>query len=200
MKKTIITQTIDGHQIITGVSEAYIDPIATIRSIQAKGIMLNDANKNELLKEHAIYLNNPKAKLVSEKEAGDIKQKLDNLKENEALTLELKTIPDYRNVKNYSKKDGKWIETIIEQIGVKPTKTELTETEQIEFSEQKEQERLDALSVEDKQKEKESMVDSLASQALQKEGMLRIKGITDYEKQAKDWFDQEKIKVEKKYK
>lgn len=200
MKKTIITQTIDGHQIITGVSEAYIDPIATIRSIQAKGIMINDANKNELLKEHAIYLNNPKAKLVSEKEAGDIKQKLDNLKENEALTLELKTIPDYRNVKNYSKKDGKWIETIIEQIGVKPTKTELTETEQIEFSEQKEQERLDALSVEDKQKEKESMVDSLASQALQKEGMLRIKGITDYEKQAKDWFDQEKIKVEKKYK
>ena len=200
MKKTIITQTIDGHQIITGVSEAYIDPIATIRSIQAKGIMLNDANKNELLKEHAIYLNNPKAKLVSEKEAEDIKQKLDNLKENEALTLELKTIPDYRNVKNYSKKDGKWIETIIEQIGVKPTKTELTETEQIEFSEQKEQERLDALSVEDKQKEKESMIDSLASQALQKEGMLRIKGITDYEKQAKDWFDQEKIKVEKKYK
>lgn len=200
MKKTIITQTIDGHQIITGVSEAYIDPIATIRSIQAKGIMINDANKNELLKEHAIYLNNPKAKLVSEKEAGDIKQKLDNLKENEALTLELKTIPDYRNVKNYSKKDGKWIETIIEQIGVKPTKTELTETEQIEFSEQKEQERLDALSVEDKQKEKESMIDSLASQALQKEGMLRIKGITDYEKQAKDWFDQEKIKVEKKYK
>lgn len=200
MKKTIITQTIDGHQIITGVSEAYIDPIATIRSIQAKGIMLNDANKNELLKEHAIYLNNPKAKLVSEKEAEDIKQKLDNLKENEALTLDLKVMPDYRNIRSYAKKDGKWIETIIEQIGVKPTKTELTETEQIEFSEQKEQERLDALSVEDKQKEKESMIDSLASQALQKEGMLRIKGITDYEKQAKDWFDQEKIKVEKKYK
>lgn len=200
MKKTIITQTIDGHQIIAGVSEAYIDPIATIRSIQAKGIMLNKANKNELLKEHAIYLNNPKAKLVSKKEAEDIRQKLDSLKEHEALTLDLKTIPDYRNMKSYSKKDGKWIETIVEQIGMKPTKTELTEAEQIELSEQREQERLDALSLEDKQKEKESIIDSLASQALQKEGMLRIKGVKDYEKQAKDWFDQEKIKIEKKYK
>jgi hypothetical protein len=197
--KTKITEKIDGYDVIVGTGNAYIDPISTLRYIQQQGIKINEQNKNELLKQYAIYLKNPKEVFISEEEAESIIQKLESLKDNELLSSDKIIIPDYRDKQSYTKKDGKWYVEIVQSIGVIPNKMTLTEEEQIEYNEQIEQDRINNLTDEEREREKEIFIDSLASQALQMEGVLRIKGNKDYEKQAKDWFDKEKKKIEAKY-
>jgi hypothetical protein len=190
---------IDQYETVIGFSSPQIDPIKTERAIKKAGIRITEQNRKQLMNEYAVYFENSTDEFIKENKVEILKEKLKNLKDDEKLCIDGSIIKDCRGKTNYKKVNGKWKEEIIDKIGIVPQKTELNEVEQKEFQDQIEEERLEKLSPEDIQKEKEIQIDNLARQALEKEGIMRIKGEKNAEATAKSWFESEKVKIESKY-
>ena len=203
--KTRITQNIDGYDIIIGIGEAQINPIATIRKIQAEKIIITPQNRRELFKQFAIYLNTPNEIFITDKEAETIIHKMKTIKnEDILLDINLKEICDNRGKIVWRKISGKWMKRDISILGDdlkagEILQNNLSESESLEITEQLESERISKLSQSEKEIEKQSMMDSIANQAVTMKLKLEIQNDLKALEKSKEWYNSEIEKINIKY-
>ena len=170
MKQAVHYRTINGYKIVDIIQDATIDPAATIDAVAGHlGIPSNQVMDHQdfenLYEQLAVYFdNNPGVKLLSDAEEADLAPKFAALAEHEALTLQGEVIPDYRGVEYHKKTSGKWEKVKIEAVGEAPPDgavlpDDLTPEQNAEIREQREAERVAALSPEEKAKERIAEID-----------------------------------------
>ena len=261
--KTRITQNIDGYDIIIGIGEAQIDPVATMpkvenalretdeyKSVEAKkqelSVILNgaaqalknarnsktqsekngyvteyqqslekskaienelkdliaplQAKQQELILKHAVYFTPKQGEsIITPEEATVIENAMITAtRNNKFLDVNMQEICDNRGKTAWLKKDGKWSRREITKLGDEIKAGEITEIND-EIIAQLEAERIAGLSVTDKAKEKESVIASLKTQAVQMRMGLEIQGDKDALSKSQEWYNEEVQKVEVKY-
>jgi hypothetical protein len=197
----------NGFNVVYDVSPVSIDPEKTRSAIaQALDISPDDVSALEdlegLIGQYAAYPQPGPGELhVSDDEGGGIKSKLAALGERQRLTLEGETIPDWMGTKYHLKTGDTWTEEEIAAIGealpegaVLPDN--LTAEQRAEIAEQREAERLAALSPEEREAEKQSRLDALADEADRLSRRAQIQGnIFD----TVAWYQEHKGPIEEKY-
>lgn len=142
--------------------------------------------------------------IKTESELVDLKTKYAAKASIQALLEDGNYVDDFRG-KTYHKKTGStWAETVIDALNVKkPTGTkyteELTENEKTEIADQKESERVAALTAEEKTSEFIVRTSALANQAQVMENELKFEGDSAYQSKAQAFYDTELAKLKTKY-
>jgi hypothetical protein len=208
--KRIIYKEIDGYKVIDGIEEMYIDAEATkaeIRKIYPEMKLFS----KELILKHAIYFgtNVPfEYKIVKDDEARELFIKFEAAANKSCkLSAALEEIDDNRNVVTWKKTGDNWKKNVIVKLEEKINPSEIKESDltveqQEEINIQLNKERIDALSDEDRQKEKEMMIEAILNQSINMRSGLEIQGVpaADALLQAQTWYNTEVIKVEELYK
>ena len=170
--KTIIK---DNKKIVIGFSDAQIDPVETFKAIEIAGHKITKENRRKLIETYAVYFQNKDEKLTAQKYS-ELKAKKSQAQVRQVVTLDGDILDDYIGQKEITKKNGKFVEQIIDKLGVKPKK--LSEAEEIAYKEQRETERISKLNTAEKTAEKENKLDALASEAKHKKDIAEIRGKT----------------------
>lgn len=158
----------------------------------------------KMFKDHAVYFEPTRnEKAATDEEVARLKAKLDSLEKDEKILVDGTVIKDKRG-KYVQKKNGKFVEFELNEIGKEPPASakkfdDLDESERQEYRDQKESERIENMSKDEKQKEFEIIKKGLIQNCIQEEASLRIQGIEDYEKKAKSKYDKELKELEGKY-
>jgi hypothetical protein len=132
--------------------------------------------------------------------AGDSEKAIEYDKENNTASI----IPNLAGKIYYKKLSGGWQRQTVIKIGESPKSGykpygQLTDAEKADYENEKEAERISALSPTAKEAEKQGLLDGVASQALHMEGVLRIQGDPDYVQKAQDWHDSEIVTINERY-
>jgi len=142
--------------------------------------------------------------IKSESELEDLRTKFSGKTETQSLLEDGNYVDDFRGQKYHKKTSGKWVETTIDKLnsfkitGSKYTE-ELTEIERTEIEDQKETERITALTSEEKTSEYNSNKSELAGKSQIMETELKFDGVVDFEKQAQAFYTSELDKLKTKY-
>jgi hypothetical protein len=156
--------------------------------------------QQELILKHAVYFQ-PKSGEVIISTADAVK--IENAMiaatvNNKFLDVNLQEICDNRGKTVWIKSGGKWSKREIIKIGDEIKSGEITEIND-EIIAQLEAERITSLSASDKAKEKESIIASLKTQAVQMRMGLEIQNDSAALQKSQDWYNAEVQKVEIKY-
>lgn len=182
--------------LIRSFSSRVIDPEKTKKKLAEKKIELNENNYFA----HAEYFplgENEKA--INAEEYKQLKLLFDNLKQDEALTIEGKIIPNLTGKEYWLQKSGRWEKYTIGKTGdaypagavIEPDAGQLKE-----ISMQQEADRVAALSGEERLAEKETKLKELAREALR----LRDENeLMEHDFDHKKWFNEGKEKIELSY-
>jgi len=189
------TIDIDGYKIVAGFSDPQIDPVKTQKAIEKAGLKLTKENRKKLMTQYAIYFQTVD-QVIADSRHQELSGKYENLNEHEQLDISGDIIPDYRHATNYKKVSGKWTEEKIDRLGVVPVKSQLTESEHKEYIKDMEAERISKLKTADREAEKESQLDALASEAKHKKDIAEIRGNTF---DAVKYFNEGKTAIINKY-
>jgi hypothetical protein len=216
--KTKYKYDIDGHTIISHISNPAFDPEETKKiivqklkkempqkSIKEIEMLLEKMPKKEaekLYNENLFFRTGGEAELIEDNKAAQINEKLRSKGKNKLLLNNGDFISDYRDTEYHIKTKGKWKKEKIERIGIDlPAAAVLEENLTIEQHEeinnQKETERIASLSLIDKAKELEQKLRALANEAVQKSGAAELLGEA-FDK--KVWFNSIKTELQSKYK
>lgn len=158
------------------------------------------AKQQELILKHAVYFQPKEGEvIISTADAVKIENAMIAATvNNKFLDVNLKEICDNRGKTAWLKSGGKWSKREITKIGDEIKSGEITEIND-EIIAQLEAERIASLSASDKVKEKESIIASLKTQAVQMRMGLEIQNDKDALKKSQDWYNSEVGKVEIKY-
>jgi hypothetical protein len=156
----------------------------------------------KLYEDNAVYcMPAANQEIIEDAVADEINEKLTSLNNNERLLEDGTVIKDFVGVSYYIKENGKWDKKVIDEVGVTVPEgalmeEDLTSEMREEILYQAELERIAALSAEEKEKEKESAIALVKSEArLKKEEA----DIADEVFDAKAWFGARKDEIEAKY-
>ena len=156
--------------------------------------------EKELIQKHAVYFQPKEGEtVITTEEAETIETAMQNAtSNNKFLDVNLKEICDNRGKTAWSKSGGKWSKREITKIGDEIKAGEITEVND-EIIAQLESERIASLTPLEKSKEKESIIASLKTQAVQMRMGLEIQNDKDALKKSQEWYNSEAQKVEIKY-
>ena len=158
-----------------------------------------------LFAENAIYFGPRKGeKIISEEEYTRLKKTFKDLPANKKLKQDGTIIDDNRDVTYKIKQNGIWEDHKITKLGVSipdggKKLQELTESDYNEINQQKNDERLKSLSPEEKQNEKQIILQAASREAAIMKAELELKDDTDALSKAKKWLADETVKIENKY-
>jgi hypothetical protein len=203
--KTLFFQIIDGYEIVVGISNPTIDPEDTrkkVDSILAENPDLaKTKTEEELYSEYAVFAHNvPYQKLVEDAAGEDFQTALAILNDHEKLLSSGEKIADWRNA-NFWKKDPTWKKETIKRLGETiPAdgflEEDLDETQRKEIAEEEEVRRIAGLTPEQKNKEKEALLNAAKREATLLKSDADIAG---EQFDASAWFRGKKADIEEKY-
>jgi hypothetical protein len=212
MKMTEIFEEIDGYTIIRGFDTCPIDPEATKAAVEdqiKRNPDLAHADMETLFNTNVVYSDNvgPGRKHVSQEEYAAHKARLDSLGENQLLTVELETIPDFRGTEYWQKAGSRWGKRKIEHIGEKVPANgilsdALTEIQRTEIVAQERADRIAALSPEEKENEKQAQIKAAIHEAALKKQEAEIEAEVNDEALTFDpvaWARERKSEIEALY-
>lgn len=159
----------------------------------------------EILRSNPVFFEARKDEVIkSESELIDLLQKFAGKTENQSLLEDGSFIDDFRGKVFHKKTSGIWSETSINALGVKKSANttytnELTESEKTEIAEQKESDRINGLSSEEKMAEYDEKVASLLSESTVMRSKLEIQGEAEALTQSQTFYNTELDKLKLKY-
>ncbi len=165
--------------------------------------------KTELIKKHGIYFNlkNDYENKIIDKDAEILKSKLKIISGHKKFVLiDGSIIEDLRGKTFYAKISGIWQKIEVKLLsdtidtGIFHLMEDLTDDEKAEISIQFESDRIQAMTSEDKESEKNMYLDSLINQAAAMRNKLEILGDSKALTKAQDFYNTEKVIIENKYK
>jgi len=196
-------EKIGDYTVIRLVTDAVCDPEKTKKKIKP---MITPGMTREDIRQ--LYMNNLVtakygliADIVEDAEGKIGQQKIKEKGENQLLLDNNEYIDDYRGVEYHIKKSGKWKKERIEDIGISlpldaVLQENLSKEQQKEISIQQEDERVAALTPEQKTEEKNNRLRAAAREAIMKAEEEELLGET-FDKQA--WLQPKRAEIEAKY-
>jgi hypothetical protein len=163
------------YTIIRFIDNAAVDPEKTkskIKSMIAPEMKEGDIEK--IYNDNLVYANiDQEAEHIEDEAAEQMQRKLDGRGENRQLLDNGEYIADYRGAEYWFKNSDKWEKEKIEEIGVDlpehaVLQDDITAEQQAEISLQREEERIAALTPEEKEKEKNNRLHALARETIMK--------------------------------
>jgi hypothetical protein len=181
-------EALDGYSVVRGFNVCLYDPEATKAAVEeqiVKNPALAHADMETLFETYAVYSDNtgPERKAISEDAYAAHKAKFETLKEHQCLTEALKIIPDFRNVEYWKKQNGRWGKTKIEHIGETipsgaVVADALTAPQHAEIAAQEKADRIAALSLGDKEAEKQAQIKAVIHEAVIKKQEAELEAWT----------------------
>jgi len=166
MKKCLLMKE-DDINIILGVSKVDIDPVETDKAVKEflKNNPKTKKSRKELYAELAVpckYGN--EYKIVTDSEGDEVQKKLNKLTEHERLNKEIEIIPYWKGTEYWTHKE-KWEKKTVGKSGEElPSDAifdnNLTQEQRKEIFDQQEEERFEALTPEQKIKEKKAKIEA----------------------------------------
>lgn len=166
-----------------------------------------EQKRKDLIIENAIYFGTKEnEKIITDEEAINIVTRMQEATQNNSvLDVDLNIIEDNRNI-IYWIKDKDWKKTAISEINISipnnaVLENNLTDSQLMEITKQLEIERITNLSTSLKEKEKNSVIENILSQAADMKSKLEIQGIA-LEKALNDsqiWYNKQVKTIEIKY-
>jgi len=164
-----------------------------------------EKEKAELKIKHTVYFEPPPYEIAKiDEEIQILKEKFKKLDKHQLLDVHGNIIWNYTDTTWWLKKD-KW-ESKNYNLGEKKDPfakiwKDLTDSERLEIENQIEQDRIDALSPEEKKKEKQKVIDKISMTAVNKKVSFEIAGDTSKKAFAKSkkWYQEKIEEIEKKY-
>lgn len=162
--------------------------------------------KKELFMANPVYFHPKQGEsLITDDEATAIETAMISATENNCyVDINLKEICDNRGKTAWRKISGKWAKRDISILGDdlkagEILQSDLSESEQLEITEQLENERISKLSAKEKEAEKTAATNSLGSQAAFMRSTLEIQGDSKALEKSKEWYNAEVEKINVKY-
>jgi phosphoribosyl-AMP cyclohydrolase len=199
-------------------TQEYADWLAlnqTLKESAQAAITAVEDKRRSLMETDAVYFEPRGAeKIISDEEADALQTQLDALSENEKLTVDSDIDPasaaaenDYRGGKYWSRSaEGVWTKTDITALGSEPpvdsiAEADLTADDWTEIREQLEQERIDAMTPEERQAEYDQQVAAAAATARQLRSEYEIQGIEADQAlaDAQAWYNDKVAELRAKY-
>lgn len=156
--------------------------------------------------ENAIYFEPKRGEvIISDELSKTILEKLKALKPNIVMVLDngtVNTVPNHRGTKYWIKEKGRWSFCEVKSIGIElPDKAnvEITDTDWKEIQIQDERDRIDGLSPEEKNLEKERCLNEAIVEANNKRSQYEILGEKDSLEKSKQFYQQRIKEIESKY-
>lgn len=158
------------------------------------------SKQQELIFKHAVYFTPKQGESIITHEEAEVIENamIAATGNNKFLDVNLAEICDNRGKTAWIKKDGKWSKREITKIGDEIKAGEITEIND-EIIAQLEAERIAGLTAAQKAEEKESVIASLKTQAVQMRMGLEIQNDSDALQKSQAWYNAEVSKVEIKY-
>ena len=174
---------------------------------------LQGINNNILKKRKELYLGNliyfdpaPGEEIITVEKYNEYMGLSENLESGQALCKNCDIIQDRRGVEYWLNGDNGWEKIKIEHINVEITDgailpVDLTPENIAEITDEAEVRRIAGLSVDDKDTEKQLVIDGVATQAAAMRSKLEIQGSTagDALTASQDWYNEEVGKIDAKY-
>ncbi|MGD9157310.1 MAG: hypothetical protein PVG39_02795 [Desulfobacteraceae bacterium] len=196
----------EANQAYQKSNEKYAEMKAFEPELKSLFLKMKEEYK-ELMISNAVYFQpKPGEEFVEDVEAEEIKALLaEAIPNGQLVTKDKKKIVDNRGKEYWQKSAGKWHQSWIDKIGLKPNEAmiyinDLTESQRKEISLQLETERISKMSKADKAKEKEQRESGLRNQAVQMRNELEISNDKDALKKAQEWLAAELTKLDEVYK
>jgi hypothetical protein len=168
--------------------------------------------KTQLLRENASYFEMPINTIgLSENQAKEYSDILNNnniiykkTKVKKLLTIDGNIIIDYRGEKVWSRVGNKWTSRVIAALTdridiLEIMDIDLTDEQKQEIAEQEETERINSLSMEEKENEISTFKESLLAQSINMKSKLEIQGDKEALKKSQEWYNLELLKLNGKY-
>lgn len=212
--KVITTKIIDEIEIIDYICDAkiFVDPEKTKQAIIAKGNILEDktiAERKVLFSENAVYFDlQSHMEYIDDIEGEEIKSLLDGRQEKELLKLDKEIIKDERNKIYFILKDEKWKEIKIKKLDEEIPEgaifqEDLTIEQRTEIYEQKEEERIESLTTEQREIEKNAKIDGLLGSVANYKMKLELEDSTetgfDLDAEIRSFYEDAKSVIVEKY-
>jgi len=199
-------KVIDGYEVVVGAGERTYDPQATAIYINKHFPKAREGDLPGLYKEHKQYAPLQDDEIALPENICHLcEEKLKSLKDGEKLLSDDTIINDHRNKEYWIKNGGRWVKDKILELGVTLPKGAVPaddlsckdyQLQREEISLQEEQDRLSALTPEQKEKEAQAALDSLADEAARLEKRAQIQG---KEFDPIVWYREGKQKLSSKY-
>ncbi len=159
--------------------------------------------KKQYIKENAVYFQpKPCEFIITDEQYNKLVNK--EVGEFGKLTITGKVIPDYSEQIIWEKINNKWNILNLNFGDKLPDNTilerDLIDEMKIEIAEQKELDRILGLSSIEKESEKQNAINSIAAQAVQMRSALEIQGDNKALEKSQDWYNEQLIIIEEKYK
>ena len=193
---------IDGYVIVLFIDDAVVDTEETIAKVES--LITSEMTQSDienLFMSNLVYAKlGPEAELIDDQNAEMILAKL-ALQGKHQLLLDndYEYIPDHRGTEYWIKKSGKWKQEKIEKLGISlpaGAVLQVSPEQQLEISNQKEVDRIAALTPEQKAEEKKNRLYALAREASRRAEDADFLGET-FDK--KVWFVPKKAEIEALY-
>jgi len=162
--------------------------------------------RRDLVNEHAVYFQTVSGdEVVDDTKAETVRQlMIEATSEGKVITENLEKISNNKGKVYYKKNGSEWVKLEIKKLGEDPQSgailvADLSESQLKEIAEYEEKERIKKLTSAHKTSEKESVIESLKSQAAIMKNKLEIEGDNKALKKAQDWLSAETDKVNIKY-
>jgi len=201
--KAMFKVQIGDYSIIQNIADAAVDAVRTQKGI--KSLLKPEMTKEDrerLYMENLVYANvGPETELIDDNMAKELQQKLDTKEEHSLLLSNGDYLPNFYDVEYWNKKNGKWVKSKIDEIGIAPPKAavlldKLSREQQEEINAQQEEERIANLTPEKKEEEKDARLHALAREALNKAEEAELLGQV-FDKKA--WVSSKIQNVERMY-
>jgi hypothetical protein len=128
---------------------------------------------------------------------GDLLDAFQAKTDNQQICVDGSIVADCRGEWYHKDNDGNWIVNVIEKIGVSPNEGDILKEDLT--AEQQEEIRLQNLTSEQHEAEKQMLIDSALSQAANMKAKLEIQNDADALKKSQDWYAQRVTEIESKY-
>lgn len=175
--KVITKINISGRTFIINIDDAVVDSEKTKQKIASfiTDEMTEEDIENLFNENHVYSLVGPEAEIIDDEKGSQIKEKLDAKGVHQLLEdISFQYVANNRGTEYLIKKTGRWTKEKIEDIGIDLPEgaiilEELTPEQKQEVSAQEEEERISALTPEEKATEKRNRLHALAREAINKE-------------------------------
>jgi hypothetical protein len=225
--KTVLTRLVDDKRVVIGIDDAPLDPAATQKKISplvssdekllkilttekdhSKRFRMAIRRRKEIAEENAVYsIPGENEFLLTESELNSLNDLMKKADADEVVVREddgsFCAIKDYRGKTAWKKNGDAWESREIKTLGDAPGDGETTVLEEWmkgQIATQKNKEIIASLSSEEKAALKEIETGRALREAAMKKIELDIIGEPDSSLQAKNFFAEEKKKIEEKYK